>query len=83
MGQRGVDVEVSDPRFPFAVECKNQQSLDFWKAITQAEYNAGKTNNPMLLVFKKNHSKTYAIMEWPILLELLKEKPSVIEDGGW
>ena len=57
--------------FPFSVECKNQEKLNIWGALEQAEENSGK-HSP-LVIFKRNRSKTYAVLEFDKLLELLNE----------
>ena len=57
--------------FPFSVECKNQEKLNIWGALEQAEDNSG--NHTPLVIFKRNRSKTYAVLEFDRLLELLNE----------
>ena len=72
MGDSGEDILLSPVArrlFPFSVECKAQESLSIWSALQQAESNAGK--HIPLLVFKRNRSKTYAVLEFDKLLELL------------
>ena len=74
MGDSGEDILLSPAArrlFPFSVECKAQESLSIWSALQQAESNAGK--HIPLLVFKRNRSKTYAVLEFDKLLELLNE----------
>lgn len=74
MGDAGEDILLSPAArrlFPFSVECKAQESLSIWSALQQAESNAGK--HIPLLVFKRNRSKTYAVLEFDKLLELLDE----------
>jgi len=74
MGDSGEDILLSPAArklFPFSVECKNQEKLNIWSALQQAESNAGK--HIPLLVFKRNRSKTYAVLEFDKLLELLNE----------
>ena len=74
MGDSGEDVLLSPAArklFPFSVECKNQEKLNIWESLKQAEQNAGK--HTPLLVFKRNRSKTYAVLEFGKLLELLDE----------
>ena len=74
MGDSGEDILLSPAArrlFPFSVECKAQESLSIWSALEQAESNAGK--HIPLLVFKRNRSKTYAVLEFDKLLELLDE----------
>jgi len=57
--------------FPFSVECKNQEKLNIWSSLEQAEINSGK--HAPLVIFKRNRSKTYAVLEFDKLLELLNE----------
>jgi len=74
MGDSGEDVLLSPAArklFPFATECKNQEKLNIWSSLEQAETNAGK--HIPLLIFKRNRSKTYAVLEFGKLLELLDE----------
>ena len=74
MGDSGEDILLSPVArrlFPFSVECKAQESLSIWSALEQAESNAGK--HIPLLVFKRNRSKTYAVLEFKELLKLLDE----------
>ena len=74
MGDSGEDILLSPAArrlFPFSVECKNQESLSIWSALEQAENNAGK--HIPLVIFKRNRSKTYAVLEFEELLQLLDE----------
>jgi len=73
MGESGVDIQLSTKAkqlFPFSIECKNQESLSIWSALNQAEKNCYKDTSS-LLVFKRNRSKTYAVLEWEDFLRLL------------
>ena len=75
MGDSGEDILLSPAArklFPFAVECKNQEKLNIWSSLEQAEQNAGE--HIPLLVFKRNRSKTYISMEINDLMRLLSEK---------
>ena len=75
MGDSGEDVLLSPAArklFPFSVECKNQEKLNIWSSLEQAEDNAGQ--HIPLLVFKRNRSKTYISMEINDLMRLLSEK---------
>ena len=74
MGDSGEDILLSPAArklFPFSVECKNQEKLNIWGALEQAEENSGK-HSP-LVIFKRNRSKTYAVLEFEELLKLLNE----------
>ena len=72
MGANGEDVQLS-PRarglLPFSIEAKNVEKLNVWGALEQAERNAGGFDP--LLVFKRNHSKTYATVELDVFLRLV------------
>jgi len=75
MGCSGEDIWLSTEArkvFPFSVECKNQENISIWKCIQQAETNA-KEHIP-LLIFRRNNSKTYAVIEFTKLVELLKNQ---------
>tara|TARA_R100000734_G_C3300347_1_gene91080 strand:+ start:259 stop:594 length:336 start_codon:yes stop_codon:yes gene_type:complete len=72
MGDSGEDILLSPAArklFPFSVECKNQEKLNIWSSLEQAETNAG--DHKPLLVFKRNRSKTYIALEINDLLDLL------------
>ena len=74
MGDSGEDILLSPAArklFPFSVECKNQEKLNIWGALEQAEENSG--NHSPLVIFKRNRSKTYAVLEFKELLKLLDE----------
>jgi hypothetical protein len=74
MGDSGEDILLSPAArriFPFSVECKNQEKLNIWSALEQADENSGK--HTPLVVFKRNRTKTYAVLEFDKLLELLNE----------
>ena len=74
MGDSGEDILLSPAArrlFPFSVECKNQEKLNIWGALEQAEDNSG--NHTPLVIFKRNRTKTYAVLEFDKLLELLNE----------
>ena len=77
MGDSGEDILLSPAArrlFPFSVECKNQEKLNIWSSLEQAETNSGK--HVPLLIFKRNGTKTYAVLEFDKLLELLNEQDS-------
>ena len=76
MGESGVDVHLSPAAraaFPFAIETKNTERLNVWEAIKQAEANAAKVGMNPLVVFSRNRSGTYAVIEFDTLLTLLSE----------
>ena len=74
MGAAGEDLMLSQEarrQWPYSVECKNQEKLNIWGALEQAEENSG--DHAPLVIFKRNRSKTYAVLEFDKLLELLNE----------
>lgn len=76
MGQSGTDIiftPAAEQVFPFAIECKNQEKINIWASIKQVENNTKENRIPML-VFSKNHSKIYAVIELEKLLNLLYSK---------
>ena len=76
MGESGRDIILSpsaEDVIPFDIEAKNQEKLSIWSALEQAESNQKEGRIP-LLVFKRNRSKTYAVLEFERLLELLSKE---------
>ena len=74
MGESGEDIQLSPAArklIPYAIECKNQESLSIWKALEQAENNSN--GYEPLLIFKRNRSKTYVTMDIKEFLRLLSE----------
>ena len=74
MGESGIDLKLSPAArklFPYSAECKNQEALSIWSALKQAENNAREDTTPVLF-FKRNHSKTYAVVELDHFLDLVE-----------
>ena len=74
MGAGGEDLimaRAARELFPYSVECKNQEKLNIWSSLEQAETNSGK--HIPIVIFKRNRSKTYVALEFEKLLELLNE----------
>ena len=74
--QTGVDLHLS-PRardwFKYAIEIKNEERLNVWKALVQAQSNAS-PDSPPILFFKRAQSELYialraldflALLPWP------------------
>ena len=77
MGSSGEDLIMgvqTKKLLAYSVECKNQEKLNIWSSLEQAETNSGK--HVPLLIFKRNRTKTYAVLEFDKLLELLNEQDS-------
>ena len=64
MGAGGEDLimaRAAREKFPYSVECKNQEKVNVWSAYKQAEENC-KGYVP-LAVIKKNHHKPLAVVD--------------------
>lgn len=76
MGESGNDLHLSPAArrlFPFAVECKNQEALNIWKALQQAEANRGEGLIP-LVVFRRNRTTAKVALDFEDFLSLLMER---------
>ena len=73
MGETGEDIKLSPAarrEIPFSFECKNQEKINIWESLNQAEENSG--DYPPVLIFKRNRSKTYAVLELEDFIDLIK-----------
>ena len=71
-GQKGVDVVLlgkAKEKFPWSVECKNVEKLNWWDAIKQARTNQ-LDGTDWLLVVKKNHEGPVVVMDSMIFFKL-------------
>ena len=72
MGAGGEDLIMArDARqkFPYSIECKNQESLSVWKAFEQAQANCG-SHQPVLFM-KKNRKKPVVVIDADYFISLL------------
>lgn len=75
MGVSGEDVVLSPLAkrlIGLSFECKNQERLNLWDSLSQAETNC--EDRTPVLVFKRNRSNTYAAIPFEFLIELLSKK---------
>ena len=73
MGMSGEDIVLSPAArkiIPYSFECKNQEKLNIWSSLEQADSNSGKY--PPVLIFKRNRSKTYVTVELEEFIKLIK-----------
>jgi len=73
MGESGEDIKLSPAArdlFPYSVEAKNQEKLNIWASLEQAEENSREDSTP-LLFFKRNRSKLYVAFEAEHFFDLL------------
>ena len=73
MGESGEDLKLSPAArklIPYSFECKNQEKLNIWDSLEQAKKNSD--DYGPVLIFKRNRSKIYVVLEISDFLELLK-----------
>ena len=74
MGAGGEDLIMSKAartKFPYSIECKNQERLNIWSAWEQANGNKG-LYEP-LVVIKKNGVRPLIVVDAENFLEMIKE----------
>lgn len=72
-GVNGPDLYLSPEalkRFPFVLEAKNQESLNIWSALEQAEAHANGTSLTALLAFRRNRTKAFVALSLEDFLTL-------------
>ena len=72
MGESGEDIKLSPAAkklIPYSFECKNQERLNIWQSLQQAEDNC--EDREPVLVFKRNRTKTYVAIEFTKFLEFI------------
>ena len=74
MGAAGEDIMMARSArnlFPFSIECKNQQSVNIWKAYEQAEENSG--DHEPIVFLKRNNIKPLVLVDAEYFVELYKK----------
>ena len=64
MGAGGEDLimaRAAREKFPYSVECKNQEKLNIWESYKQASDNAGKYEP--IVVIKRNNQKPLVLID--------------------
>ncbi len=82
MGDSGTDIKLSPLArkvFPYSAECKNQEKLNIWSALEQAEANT-KDNTDPVVFFKRNNTKVYAIITAEQFFKLVSPKTDNTEE---
>ena len=73
-GVTGPDIQLSPLAktvYPFAIECKNQQSLNIHASYKQAESHAEGTNLIPILFFSRNHDTPKVCLDADTFFRLL------------
>ena len=74
MGMCGEDIVLSPAarkKIPYSFECKNQEALNIWKSLKQAEDNCG--DRTPILIFKRNRTLPYVVMPFQHFIDILEE----------
>ena len=74
MGAGGEDLimaRAAREKFPFSIECKNQEALNVWKAYEQAEFNSG-DYEPIVFI-KRNNQKPLVVVDAEYFVKLHKK----------
>ena len=64
MGAGGEDLimaRAAREKFPYPIECKNQEALNIWKSYDQAKENSGKYEP--IVVLKRNNTKPLVLVD--------------------
>ena len=71
MGAGGEDLimaRAARKKFPYSIECKNQESVNVWKAYEQAEENSG--DYEPIVVLKRNNTKPLVLVDAECFVKL-------------
>ena len=74
MGAGGEDLIMSKAartKFPYSIECKNQERMNIWSAWEQANGNKGMYEP--LVVIKKNGVRPLVVLDAENFLEMIRE----------
>ena len=74
MGAGGEDLimaRAAREKFPYSIECKNQESLNIWKSYEQAQQNCG--DYEPIVVIKRNNVKPLVLVDADYFIELHKK----------
>ena len=71
MGAGGEDLimaRAARQRFPYSIECKNQESINVWKSYEQAQENS-KDYEPVVIL-KRNNTKPLVLVDAEYFVKL-------------
>ena len=71
MGAGGEDLimaRAAREKFPYSVECKNQEKLNIWEAYSQAEANCG--DYQPIVFLKRNNQKPLVLIDADYFMRL-------------
>ena len=71
MSSQGEDLimaRAARKKFPYSIECKNQENINVWKAYEQAKENSG--DYEPIVVLKRNNSKPLVLVDADYFVKL-------------
>ena len=74
MGAGGEDLimaRAAREKFPYSIECKNQEAINVWKSYEQAEENSG--DYEPIVVLKRNKTKPLVLVDADYFVRLHNE----------
>ena len=75
MGSSGEDLimaRAAREKFPYSIECKNQERVNVWESYKQALANCGKYER--IVVIKKNHHKPLVVIDAEAFIKMHKDE---------
>ena len=75
MGSSGEDLimaRAAREKFPYSIECKNQERVNVWESYKQALANCGKYEP--IVVIKKNHHKPLVVIDAEAFIKMHKNE---------
>ena len=77
MGAGGEDLIMARSarkKFPYSIECKNQEKVNIWDAYEQAEENSG--DYEPIVVLKRNNTKPLVLVDADYFVRLHNNMPN-------
>ena len=71
MGAGGEDLimaRAAREKFPYSVECKNQEKINLWESYNQAQQNS--KNHDPVVILKRNNSKPLILIDAEYFVKL-------------
>ena len=71
MGAGGEDLSMARAareKFPYSVECKNQEKINLWESYNQAQQNS--KNHEPVVILKRNNSKPLILVDAEYFVKL-------------
>jgi len=71
-GEGLIMARAAREKFPFSIECKNQETLNVWKSYEQAEANSG-DYEPIVFI-KRNNQKPLVVVDAEYFIRIHNER---------